>query len=161
MEKKSTTKKVRSCFVKAAKYDTDFCPIHANSAFNSLYYNIFFIPRISPGTPPPLQWKSLWRKSSRWFPHHFSLERSIKDAINTYKLASYCGALIKEKHLILAGICLWIAWLYRINQTKEQEERFMKFALKEYEASYSTGNSAAPCYPKPESYISLAPSQEG
>ncbi|WP_328103720.1 DUF2225 domain-containing protein [Peribacillus simplex] len=42
--------------------------------------------------------------------------------------------------MILAGICLRIAWLYRINQTKEQEERFLKFALKEYEASYSTGD---------------------
>ncbi|MDQ0881707.1 uncharacterized protein (DUF2225 family) [Peribacillus sp. V2I11] len=61
--------------------------------------------------------------SSQWIPHHFSKERSIKDAINTYKLASYCGALKKEKHIILAGIRLRIAWLYRINQTKEQEER--------------------------------------
>ncbi|CAH0138946.1 hypothetical protein SRABI84_00410 [Peribacillus simplex] len=78
--------------------------------------------------------------SSQSIPHHFSKERSIKDAINTYMLASYCGALKKEKHIILAGICLRIAWLYRINQTKEQEERFLKLALKEYEASYSTGD---------------------
>jgi uncharacterized protein (DUF2225 family) len=82
----------------------------------------------------------LEKVSSQWVPHHFSKERSIKDAINTYKLASYCGALKKEKHIILAGICLRIAWLYRIKQNKEQEERFLKFALKEYEASYSTGD---------------------
>ncbi|MEC0296817.1 MULTISPECIES: DUF2225 domain-containing protein [Peribacillus] len=40
-KQKSTTKKVRSRFVKVAIYDTDFCPIHADSAVNSLYYNIF------------------------------------------------------------------------------------------------------------------------
>ncbi|MFJ9386209.1 DUF2225 domain-containing protein [Peribacillus sp. NPDC101481] len=68
--------------------------------------------------------------SSQWVPHHFSNERSIKDAINTYKLASYCGALKKENHIILAGICLRIAWLYRINKNKEQEERFLRFALR-------------------------------
>ncbi|MGW6662291.1 MULTISPECIES: DUF2225 domain-containing protein [Peribacillus] len=72
-------------------------------------------------------------------------------------MTSYCGALKKEKHIILAGICLQIAWLYRINKNKEQEERFLRFALKEYEAH----PSAAPRYPKPESYISLATSQGG
>ncbi|MFD6443430.1 DUF2225 domain-containing protein [Peribacillus sp. NPDC060186] len=65
--------------------------------------------------------------SSQWIPHHFNDERSIKDAINTYKLASYCGSLKKEKHIILAGIHLRIAWLYRNNQTSEQEKRFLQF----------------------------------
>jgi uncharacterized protein len=98
--------------------------------------------------------------SSHWVPHHFSNERSIKVAINTYKLASYCGALKKENHIILAGICLRIAWLYRINKNKEQEERFLRFALKEYEAHpIQQETSAAPRYPKPESSISLAISQ--
>ncbi|MEC0271968.1 DUF2225 domain-containing protein [Peribacillus frigoritolerans] len=89
---------------------------------------------------PPLQWKSFRKKSA---PSGFPAILARKDpfdAINTYKLASYCGALKKEKHIILAGICLRIAWLYRIKQNKEQEERFLKFALKEYEASYSTGD---------------------
>ncbi|MEK4014176.1 DUF2225 domain-containing protein [Peribacillus sp. FSL M8-0224] len=147
-KQKSTTKKVRSRFVKVAKYDTDFCPIHADSAVNPLYYNIFVCPHcgfsysedFSRHFPPTTMEIILEKVSSQWVPHHFSTERSIKDAINTYKLASYCGALKKEKHIILAGICLRIAWLYRIKQNKEQEERFLKFALKEYEASYSTGD---------------------
>ncbi|MEC0346694.1 DUF2225 domain-containing protein [Peribacillus frigoritolerans] len=107
---------------------------------------------------PPLQWKSFRKKSA---PSGFPVILARKDpfdAINTYKLASYCGALKKEKHIILAGICLRIAWLYRIKQNKEQEERFLKFALKEYEAQ---GTSAVLRYPKPGSFISLAKSQEG
>ncbi|MCK2018511.1 DUF2225 domain-containing protein [[Brevibacterium] frigoritolerans] len=78
--------------------------------------------------------------SSHWVPHHFSKERSIKDAINTYKLASYCGALKKEKPIILAGICLRIAWLYRIKPKQGTRRNILKFALEEYEASYSTGD---------------------
>lgn len=147
-KQKSTTKKVRSRFVKVAKYDTDFHPIYADSTVNTLYYNIFVCPHcgfsysedFSRYFPPTTMETIMEKVSSQWVPHHFSKERSIKDAINTYKLASYCGALKKEKHIILAGICLRIAWLYRINQTKEQEERFLRFALKEYEASYSTGD---------------------
>ncbi|WP_350300466.1 DUF2225 domain-containing protein [Peribacillus frigoritolerans] len=147
-KQKSTTKKVRSRFVKVSKYDTDFCPIYADSAVNALYYNIFVCPHcgfsysedFSRYFPPTTMEIIMEKVSSQWVPHHFSKERSIKDAINTYKLASYCGALKKEKHIILAGICLRIAWLYRIHKSKEQEERFLKFALKEYEASYSTGD---------------------
>lgn len=146
MQTKSSNKKVRSRFVKVAKYDTDFCPIHADSAVNSLYYNIFVCPhcgfscsRIFPGTPPTTMEIILEKVSSHWVPHHFSKERSIKDAINTYKLASNCGALKKEKHIVLAGICLRIAWLYRIKPNQGTRRKIFKFALEEYEASYSTG----------------------
>ncbi|WP_412760389.1 DUF2225 domain-containing protein [Peribacillus butanolivorans] len=43
-KKTSTTKRVRSRFVKVAKYDTDFCPIYADSTINALFYNIFVCP---------------------------------------------------------------------------------------------------------------------
>ncbi|MGE7763932.1 DUF2225 domain-containing protein [Peribacillus sp. NPDC096540] len=148
-KKTSTTKRVLSRFVKITKYDTDFCPIYdSTSTINALYYNIFVCPYcgfsysedFSRYFPPTTKEVIEEKISSQWIPHHFSDERSIKDAINTYKLASYCGSLKKEKHIILAGIYLRIAWLYRINQTSEQEKRFLKFALQEYEASYSTGD---------------------
>ncbi|PCD07216.1 hypothetical protein CMV16_13985 [Peribacillus simplex] len=86
---------------------------------------LFLFRGFFPVLPPSTMEIILEKVSSHWVPHHFSKERSIKDAINTYKLASYCGALKKEKHIILAGICLRIAWLYRIKQNMEQEERFL------------------------------------
>lgn len=90
--------------------------------------------------PPTTMEITLEKVSSQWVPHHFSKERSIKDAINTYKLASYCGALKKEKPIILAGICLRIAWLYRIKPKQGTRRKIFKFAIEEYEASYSTGD---------------------
>ena len=148
MQTKSSNKKVRSRFVKVAKYDTDFCPIHADSAVNSLYYNIFvcshcgfsYSEDFSRYFHPTTMEIILEKVSSHWVPHHFSKERSIKDAINTYKLASYCGALKKEKHIDLARICLRIAWLYRIKPKQGTRRKIFKFALEEYEASYSTGD---------------------
>lgn len=40
----------------------------------------------------------------------------------------------------MAGIHLRIAWLYRMQTKTEQENRFLRLALREYEASYSTGD---------------------
>ncbi|MFJ7745258.1 DUF2225 domain-containing protein [Peribacillus sp. NPDC097295] len=144
----STTKKIRSRFIKVARYDTDFCPIYKNPTANALYYYIHVCPHcgfsfsedFSRYFPPTTQEDIEEKVCSKWNPHHFSDERSIEDAIKTYKLASYCGALKKEKHIIQAGILLRIAWLYRFQKKQEQEKRFLKLALLEYEASYSTGD---------------------
>lgn len=35
-----TTKKLRSRFVKAADFDSDFCPIYADASMNPLLYHI-------------------------------------------------------------------------------------------------------------------------
>nr|WP_318565235.1 DUF2225 domain-containing protein [Peribacillus simplex] len=89
-KQKSTTKKVRSRFVEVAKYDTDFCPIHADSAVNSLYYNIFVCPHCSFSYSedfsryfPPLQWKSFWKKSA---PIMFPIILARKDPLKTQSI---------------------------------------------------------------------------
>ena len=143
-----TTKKIRSRFIKVAEYDTDFCPKYAEGSVNALYYNIYVCPHcgfayskdfskyFAPGTKELI----IEKICSNWVPHSFSEERTIDDAIQTYKLASYSATLKKEKHITLAGIYMRIAWLYRIKQDKEQEIRFMKLARHEYEESYSIGD---------------------
>lgn len=144
----STTKKIRSRFIKVARYDTDFCPIYKNPNANALYYYINVCPHcgfsysedFSRYFPPTTQEDIEEKICSKWNPQHFSDERSIEDAIKTFKLASYCGSLKKEKHIIQAGIHLRIAWLYRFQEKQEQEKRFLRLALLEYEASYSTGD---------------------
>ena len=143
-----TTKKLRSRFVQVVRYDTDFCPIYKEGAENPLHYYISVCPHcgfsfsedFSRYFPPATSENIEEKVCSRWHPHHFSDIRTKKEAIDTYKLASYCGVLKKEKHIILAGIYLRIAWLYRNTSKPSQEKRFLKLALSEYEASYSTGD---------------------
>ncbi len=144
----STTKKIRSRFIKVQEYDTDFCPIYTEGSVNALYYNIFVCPHcgfsyskdfskyFAPGTKEMI----IEKICSNWVPHSFSEERTIEDAIQTYKLASYSASLKKEKHITIAGIYMRISWLYRFKQDKEQEIRFMKLARHEYEESYSIGD---------------------
>ncbi len=143
-----TTKKIRSRFIKVAEYDTDFCPTYTEDSINALYYNIYVCPHcgyafskdfskyFAPGTQDEIKEKIC----SNWVPHTFSEERTIDDAIQTYKLASYSATLKKEKHITIAGLYMRITWLYRMKKDKEQEIRFMKLSRREYEESFSTGD---------------------
>jgi uncharacterized protein len=142
---KFTSKKIRSRFIKIKEYDTDFLPRYASEQANSLFYNILVCPAcgfsfsddftkyFGPGTKESIEEKV----TSKWVPHNYGGERTIEDAIKTYKLASYCALLKKEKHITAAGIHLRTAWLYRILENRIQEIRFLKLALNEYEMSYS------------------------
>lgn len=143
-----TTKIIRSRFIKVEEYDTDFCPKYAEDSMNGLYYNIYVCPNcgfayskdfskyFAPGTKELI----IEKICSHWIPHSFSEERTLDDAIQSYKLASYSATLKKEKHITIAGIYIRIAWLYRLQENKEQEIRFMKLASLEYEESFSTGD---------------------
>src|ERR1700730_8397982 len=137
------SKKVRSRFSKAASFDTDFCPVYKENENNPLYYHIQVCPKCGfsfsedfskyfpPGTLEEIEKKV----ASRWVPHDFSAERTIHQAIQTYKLAVYCGTLKKEKHIALAGLYIRIAWLHRLTNDHDQEQRFLKLAVEEYEKS--------------------------
>ncbi|MBT2687572.1 DUF2225 domain-containing protein [Bacillus sp. ISL-47] len=143
-KKSFTTKKLRSRFVKVSSYDTDFCPSYSAEGMNPLYYHIHTCPHcgfsesedFSPYFPPGALELIKLKVADVWKPHDYSRERSITDAISTYKLAVYCGTLKKEKHLILAGLYMRLAWMYRSLKNTEQEQRFMKLAIKEYLESY-------------------------
>lgn len=141
-----TTKKIRSKFIKVADYDTDFCPKYVSEELNALLYNIHVCPYcgysasddfskyFAPNTKEAIE----INVKSSWVPHDFSKERTINDAIKTYKLAAYCASLKKEKHITIAGLYLRIAWLYRLTNNREQENRFLKLSSEEYKFSYST-----------------------
>ena len=146
--KSFTTSKVRSKFVKTISYDSDFCPNYKEDSVNGLFYNIFVCPDcgysfssdFSKYFPPNTKELIEEKIRSQWVPRDFSGERNINEAIQTYKLATYSAILKKEKHVIIAGLYLRTAWLYRMMANEEQEQRFMKLASTEYNHSYSIGD---------------------
>lgn len=141
-----TSKKARSRFVKMIKYDTDFCPLYSTEGVNPLYYYVKvcphcgfsfsddFLPFFAPGSKEVITEKVC----NNWVSQDFGGERNVQSAIQTLKLAAYCGTLKKEKHINLAGLYIRLAWLYREIDNQEQELRFTNLALKEYMESYST-----------------------
>lgn len=78
--------------------------------------------------------------SSKWVFKDYTGKRNINESIICFKLALYCAELTKSKKIELAGICLKIAWLYRM-QEDEKENKFMKLSVELYEASYSSEDS--------------------
>lgn len=141
-----TSKKIRSRFIKAVNYDTDFCPTYENNMANPLLYYIKVCPHCGFSFSedfstyfPPKTMETIDKKvKSQWVSRDFGGERTIDVAIQTLKLAAYCGMLKKEKHIHLAGIYIRIAWLYRTLEKEGQEQRFLKLALQEYIESYTT-----------------------
>lgn len=147
-EQSFTTKKVRSRFVKVLRFDTDFAPIYAEDFENpNLYYvnvcpdcGYSFTEDFSNYFPPGARQMIQDKICSQWTPHNFGDERTIVEAMNTFKLAAYSSTLKKEKHIVTAGLYIRLAWLYRSIKNLDQEMRFIKMALKEYTESYSTGD---------------------
>jgi len=143
-----TTKKVRSRFVKVLNFDTDFAPLYADGFENPNFYYINVCPDcgysftddFSSYFPPGAKQVIQDKICSQWVPHDYGAERTIQDALNTFKLAAYSSMLKKEKHIVTAGLYIRIAWLYRSTENLDQELRFLKLALKEYTESYSTGD---------------------
>ena len=141
-----TSKKMRSRFIKCLSYDTDFCPNYTDLEHNPMLYTIYVCPECGYSFSDdfsPVQTtaeKTLLEAKicNNWTPRSYSGQQSIDDAITAFKLAFYCAFLKKEKHIVIAGICLRIAWLHRLQENSPEEQRFMTIALNEYVESYNT-----------------------
>lgn len=144
-KKKFKSTKVRSKFIKVESHETDFQPIYQNKEVNPLLYNIFvcehcgfsftedYTKYFAPGVKDIIQTEV----ANKWVPHSFGEERTLSEGIMAYKLGIHCGTLKKEKFINIAGLALRTAWLYRLQQNHEQEQRFMKIARDRYADSYS------------------------
>lgn len=145
-KKSFSTLKVRTKSIKIEHTSSDFQPIYTDNHVNALYYNVFvcqhcgfsftedFTKYFAPGVKEQINEKIC----SHWIPHSFSKERSVYEAIQTYKLALFCATIKKEKFVITSGLALRLAWLYRSLKNDGQEQRFLKLARDLYMESYST-----------------------
>lgn len=142
---KYTTKKIRLRFIKAVKYDTDFYTHYQNDELNPILYHVNVCPHCGFSATddfvpyfPPNSLDSIKEKiCSQWNKQNYGKERTVDQAINTYKLSIYCASLKKEKHIVMAGLLLRLAWLYRMTGQSDQELHFMSYARQHYIESYS------------------------
>ncbi|WP_100333301.1 DUF2225 domain-containing protein [Bacillus alkalisoli] len=148
-DKKHISKKVRSKFIKSISHDSDFCTHYESVDTNPLLYYVNVCPTcgyasseefsnyFKPGTKDQIETK-IWK---HWHGKSYGEKRTVDLAINTYKLAIYTGLLKKETPIVIAGLYLRLAWIYRTLLVDElQEKRFMKLALEQYKDSYSVGD---------------------
>lgn len=135
------TKKVRHSKLKLIKRDEDFLSYYEGE--NPLKYNIYVCPycgyaaKESRFIPLSNEDKKIIidNISSKWNKRSYGNERSIEEAIVTYKLALYVGELLNYSNIELGFLALGIAWLYRISGDQE-ENRFLRLARNLFEEGY-------------------------
>ncbi|VEI08682.1 DUF2225 domain-containing protein [Kurthia zopfii] len=140
------TTKIRKSTVKIVTSDTDFKSNYYS--VNPTLYNVFvcehcglaFTEDFSNYFPPGTQESLQRRICDHWTKHSFNGERSLNQAIQAYQLAIICGEIKKEKHVVLAGLALRTAWLYREQEKFDWEMRFLESARDEYIECYLHGD---------------------
>lgn len=145
---KFTTTKIRSRFVRVTDHEKDFQPIYADPTINPLYYHVAVCPHcgfsytedFSTYFAPGVKNEITKTITSLWSGRSFGEERTIDEAIETYKLAYLSASIKKEKALTMAGITLRIAWLYKDRQDESMEKRFRSIARDLYTEAYSEGD---------------------
>lgn len=139
--KNTMVTKVKAKACKVASRDTDFCVYY--EGVNPMFYDIWVCEHCGyaaqadkfeeiNGRDSKLILQSI---APRWSQRSFAGERSIDNALETFKLALLNLNVRKAKSSEFAKICIRIAWLYRIKKD-EKEMEFLNFALKHYSDAY-------------------------
>ncbi|WP_088228510.1 DUF2225 domain-containing protein [Desulfosporosinus sp. FKB] len=136
--------KVRSRSAVPYKIDSDFCPHYKEGTPNPHLYYVRVCPEcgfafsddFSETFPSGTKEIIKAKISYEWRKHDLGQLRDTAKGIETLKLAIYSATLKKEKHSVLAGLCLRLAWIYRTENRQNDEQRFLQLALQEYEESY-------------------------
>lgn len=149
-KEKFTTTKIRSRFVRVTKHESDFKPVYSDASINPVLYNVAVCPKcgfaftdefsgyFAPGVKDEIAQKI----TSLWSGRSFGDERTIDEAIETYKLGYLSANVKKEKPLTMAGMMLRIAWLYDDMEDFESAKRFRKVSRNLYADAYTAGDHA-------------------
>ncbi|WP_195575726.1 DUF2225 domain-containing protein [Paenibacillus sp. 1001270B_150601_E10] len=138
------TSRIRPKFKEVSHMDSDFCPHYVKEDLNPDYYVVQVCNQC--GCASTEHAKKTWSEqdlamfkeqvSAHFQPRDYGGERTIGQAIETYKLALLTAQSIRESKRVIAGLLHHIAWLYRYQGTREHEERYLRFALDAYQEVY-------------------------
>ncbi len=136
--------KIRKSALRVVKTDDDFCNYYSH--VNPIYYYVSICPHCYYAAPEIIFDKISYLEKKRLKPAlqafkssiDFWGERSFEVAIVSLKLGIYCCEVRRTPKSIIAGLCIRLAWLYRMNEAQEQEHYFLGQALCFYEEAFSS-----------------------
>ena len=143
-KKHFTTYKVRPNRYKVMEEQTDFMPIY--EGLNPLFYEVAVCPHCGYAYhksmtrtygPFMLLIDELYIKELQK-PMNICQERTIDDAIVSYKLAYLVSRASMEEPLLMANFALKIAWLYRLKSEQESDMRYLFAARDFYSKSFAS-----------------------
>lgn len=137
-EDKFTTKKIKHSKLILKKKDSDFCT-HYEGEVHPFYYEVWVCPHCGfaylesfselTGEQKERINKEYLSKVQRV---KLCEERSIDEAILSFKLALLCASILRESTSTLASILMKLAWLYRFKEEKQEERKYLQKALECY-----------------------------
>lgn len=147
-EQSFQTSRVRPSLKRAVRADTDFCSYF--KTVNPDYYVVRVCPYCGFASTENFaerlnekQKADYYAKiGSMWKQRDYGGERSAADAMECYKLSLVSAQTVGEKDRVVAALLHHIAWLYRYEGNKEQEDRFLRFALDAYVRVYETESAS-------------------
>ena len=138
---KFTTKRVKISRVANIRKDTDFCPYYRWE--NPLFYEVRVCPFCSyaftdsfGGLNKPQREKLKHLDKVEIENLDYCGERDLAIATASYAHALKVASLIGEKHLIMAGLSMRLAWMYRYADNEVSDRRFLMQGLYHYELAY-------------------------
>ncbi|KPB04716.1 DUF2225 domain-containing protein [Bacillus sp. CHD6a] len=144
-----STLKIKSRYIRPVTHDSDFCSTYQSLETNPLLYYVSVCPHcgyavsdeFNPKLTKDAQLAIQTKIQKHWNYKNYGQKRSVETAINSYKLGIYSGIIKKETPIVMAGLYLRLAWIYRtIEQSNTQEQRFLKLAVEQFELSYTLGD---------------------
>ncbi|WZL71790.1 DUF2225 domain-containing protein [Clostridiaceae bacterium 35-E11] len=135
------TKKVRSSALRIEKKDTDFCVYYTSE--NPMFYTVWVCPSCGYAALESIfqQISNVGKKqimtniSNNWVQRSFGGERTVREAIEAYKLALLCGQLTNAQKGVLGTICLRLGWLHRYIG-EDRELAFLQHAVSCFEEAF-------------------------
>ncbi|MFG3434600.1 DUF2225 domain-containing protein [Lysinibacillus fusiformis] len=143
-KKHFTTYKVRPNRYKIIEEQTDFMPVY--DGLNPLLYEVAVCPHcgfafhksMTRTYGPFMQLIDELYIKELQKPMNICQERTIDDAIISFKLAYLVSRASMEESLLMANFALKIAWLYRLKNDEESEKRYLFAARDFYSKSFAS-----------------------
>lgn len=135
---------VRLSMLRLEKKDSDLCKYFKNE--NPYFYEIKICPNCGfsfsdhskTNLNDEIKRNFYQMVTKQWDSRDYCGQRSIQEAIITFKLALLTAEIINESLAVKGNYCLKLCWLNRIAGNKDEELRFMRSAVSAFEKSYST-----------------------
>ncbi|WP_227937919.1 DUF2225 domain-containing protein [Alkalihalobacillus deserti] len=141
------SKRVRSSFIRIKTIDSDFCKVYKEEMINPLFYETDVCPDCGFASTEAFSLEfpngakdEIAKQFENWKTQEFGKERTVSDAIKAMKLAILSANLKRENRIVIGGLCLRLAWIYRSIEDYNQERRFLLAAYLDYEVSYERGD---------------------
>jgi uncharacterized protein len=140
-----SSKKMKTSACRIDKRHEDFYTTYKGD--NPTYYEILVCPHCgyaaSENSFDNLSTKELnaikEMLSGKVINRNFCGERTINDALDSFKLALFIANSREAKNSVIAGLSLKLAWIYR-EMKDERENDFLLHALENYKTAYDKEN---------------------